>query len=83
MIELKEAYEDALLALNEEDYELAEDLSIEALENIPSQNNLFDLNNQFILFGGILIVLIIGLFVFGRKKEPKVPKTKKMIRVKV
>ncbi|MFA5764332.1 MAG: hypothetical protein WC915_05995, partial [archaeon] len=75
---LVEAYDNALLALNENDYAKAENLSIEALKTITPAFDLNDKMTQLILVGGILVVLILGMVLFGRKSEPSLERPSKI-----
>jgi hypothetical protein len=81
--ELVEAYNNALLALEEEDYDEAEELAISALD--VAIENLYpnDQMNQIIIIAGVIFAIMVIILIFGRKPEPKLPKPKVKIKPKV
>jgi len=83
--ELTEAFEQAKLALQEKDYQTAEQLSITALDN-TQKNNSFDLlepTNQLIILAIIIVIVSILLILAGKEKPNKEDSQKQKQKEKI
>jgi len=71
--ELETTYQQALLALNEGDYETANTLALEALNTKTEPSFPFDITQIAII---LMVVLVLLLVIFGRKKPERTLKEK-------